>query len=574
MSGHAAATSNGYGGAAISASQRAMDAMGNAASMSATGHASMAQIATLLDAYQIPAEERLPLVEKHLAQLRQQQLLLDQQRQQRHLLLYHLQQQSAAQTTLDQKRAELKEVLHGPYPSQPLQQGEDLHPQPTEPSSSWYGGEALPTSDGLRGGEGETPLGGHAPLQPHTGEMDFLQLQQMLMNNRVDGQPSLLDPSLLQSLFGPSDGTQLQGGVSGSGGDVTLGSHTAWDQQGTYDYPSVPAMYTDLGTHATEVESPPEPQYRYRRTSSGASSTVPALPGQPAPKQPRKRNRTTTEQLHILLHAFEQESMPNSKLRTELAHRTGMEPRQIQIWFQNRRAKLKHAGSGGKHGGTPLSASAHRSLQTSYNGYNTNTHGGLLFPGRPDSPTTNLYHAQTAAASHYPPYLTTYDLASMDPVTQNAMFAAAMAAATAPNTNHGSTFPDGIQASYHYPLAQHALSMQPQAQQVYVPPAHTDQSMDALIYTDPRQPAMDPQEHPAIPTAPSATLPLPVPTPPAAAPLPVADVPATPSPRSGMPLPLPQEPARLAPLPLPPVHTSGKALCHSVCQDMRSHSLR
>jgi len=57
--------------------------------------------------------------------------------------------------------------------------------------------------------------------------------------------------------------------------------------------------------------------------------------------QPRKRQRTTPEQLEVLEKVYENEKLPNSDLRKELAVQLGMTPRRVQVWFQNKRAKDK-----------------------------------------------------------------------------------------------------------------------------------------------------------------------------------------------------------------------------------------
>jgi hypothetical protein len=60
------------------------------------------------------------------------------------------------------------------------------------------------------------------------------------------------------------------------------------------------------------------------------------------PNVNRKRSRATPEQLAILEATFEKNTSPNSKLREALAERVHMSERSIQIWFQNRRAKVKN----------------------------------------------------------------------------------------------------------------------------------------------------------------------------------------------------------------------------------------
>jgi len=58
-------------------------------------------------------------------------------------------------------------------------------------------------------------------------------------------------------------------------------------------------------------------------------------------REPKKRTRTTPDQFNVLLCAFEKESCPTPKQRKALADKTGMTPRTVQVWFQNRRAKYR-----------------------------------------------------------------------------------------------------------------------------------------------------------------------------------------------------------------------------------------
>jgi hypothetical protein len=60
--------------------------------------------------------------------------------------------------------------------------------------------------------------------------------------------------------------------------------------------------------------------------------------------QPKKRQRTTPEQLEVLEKVYEKEKLPGSDLRKELAQKLKMTPRRVQVWFQNKRAKEKRTG--------------------------------------------------------------------------------------------------------------------------------------------------------------------------------------------------------------------------------------
>jgi len=59
---------------------------------------------------------------------------------------------------------------------------------------------------------------------------------------------------------------------------------------------------------------------------------------------PKKRQRTTPEQLEVLEKVYEKEKLPGSDLRKELALKLKMTPRRVQVWFQNKRAKEKRIG--------------------------------------------------------------------------------------------------------------------------------------------------------------------------------------------------------------------------------------
>ncbi|KAI9001531.1 hypothetical protein BD414DRAFT_36865 [Trametes punicea] len=58
-------------------------------------------------------------------------------------------------------------------------------------------------------------------------------------------------------------------------------------------------------------------------------------------KQRRKRSRTTPEQLARLEEYFAADQSPTSARRRDIARELGLDERQTQIWFQNRRAKVK-----------------------------------------------------------------------------------------------------------------------------------------------------------------------------------------------------------------------------------------
>eukprot|EP01088_Endostelium_zonatum_P020060 TRINITY_DN7217_c0_g1_i1.p1 TRINITY_DN7217_c0_g1~~TRINITY_DN7217_c0_g1_i1.p1 ORF type:complete len:326 (+),score=111.98 TRINITY_DN7217_c0_g1_i1:157-1134(+) len=58
-------------------------------------------------------------------------------------------------------------------------------------------------------------------------------------------------------------------------------------------------------------------------------------------KPKKKRRRLTNEQLATLESIFDKDTMPSTQVRNQLADNLDMTPRSVQIWFQNKRAKLK-----------------------------------------------------------------------------------------------------------------------------------------------------------------------------------------------------------------------------------------
>jgi len=77
-----------------------------------------------------------------------------------------------------------------------------------------------------------------------------------------------------------------------------------------------------------------------------AIAVLPLSPDQQSKKtlvtnQPKKRQRTSPSQLEVLEKVYQQEKLPSSDLRKELAVKLKMTPRRVQVWFQNKRAKEK-----------------------------------------------------------------------------------------------------------------------------------------------------------------------------------------------------------------------------------------
>lgn len=108
----------------------------------------------------------------------------------------------------------------------------------------------------------------------------------------------------------------------------------------------------------------------------------------------KKRQRTNPDQLAILEQIFQTDKMPNQQTRVQLADQLGMSSRRVQIWFQNKRAKVKRSVS--KH---DTDCSSPNSLSVSSS--------SIASPSSPCSPAESpiLSPSSPAEATAQPPLL-------------------------------------------------------------------------------------------------------------------------------------------------------------------------
>lgn len=57
--------------------------------------------------------------------------------------------------------------------------------------------------------------------------------------------------------------------------------------------------------------------------------------------QPEKKKRLSVDQVQFLETSFKNENKLEPERKVQLANELGMQPRQIAVWFQNRRARSK-----------------------------------------------------------------------------------------------------------------------------------------------------------------------------------------------------------------------------------------
>ncbi|KAJ9122582.1 hypothetical protein QFC22_002011 [Naganishia vaughanmartiniae] len=119
--------------------------------------------------------------------------------------------------------------------------------------------------------------------------------------------------------------------------------HNSNNNNGSWSFPPPHGLATpahkqsNIGTPTSAVAAmalaTPAPHSQQQPSSA---SQVPGTGS-----EQKKRRRTSPEELKILEDAYLVNTLPSSEDRTRLAERTGMTPRAVQIWFQNKRQTEK-----------------------------------------------------------------------------------------------------------------------------------------------------------------------------------------------------------------------------------------
>lgn len=153
-------------------------------------------------------------------------------------------------------------------------------------------------------------------------------------------------------------------------------------QQSPSDLPPPSSPKADVSSNNEPTTADNENIDASKDCQSTTDQKQPEQQQQPTPT--RKRTRATAEQLAVLEDTFAVNVSPNSKLRKQLAERLQMSERSIQIWFQNRRAKVKHMQKRAQMQMQQASirAQLYHYHQQQYGGY-----GGPLMPLRPQQPS-------------------------------------------------------------------------------------------------------------------------------------------------------------------------------------------
>lgn len=116
----------------------------------------------------------------------------------------------------------------------------------------------------------------------------------------------------------------------------------------------------------------------------------------------KKRQRTSPDQLAILEQIFQTDKMPSQQTRVHLADQLGMSSRRVQIWFQNKRAKVKRGLGKSSDGFQPPSSP---SLDLEDNGLSSLSSSSCL--SEPSSPVPDSCSPSSSPSSSPSPLCNT-----------------------------------------------------------------------------------------------------------------------------------------------------------------------
>ena len=127
---------------------------------------------------------------------------------------------------------------------------------------------------------------------------------------------------------------------------------THWSSSHPFQTPSASSQSTSSGSFTTSSTAAAGTMPFVRSSEAAeahASSALPPLSKPGSKKQKsgvKKRSRTTinSAQKEVLLAAYKRSPFPSGPERNQLGLEIGLDPRQIQIWFQNSRRLDKEAG--------------------------------------------------------------------------------------------------------------------------------------------------------------------------------------------------------------------------------------
>ncbi|KAG8962628.1 hypothetical protein FRC03_003942 [Tulasnella sp. 419] len=111
------------------------------------------------------------------------------------------------------------------------------------------------------------------------------------------------------------------------------------------------------------------------------------------PYEVKHRKRTSRAQLQVLEATFQQSHKPSSAVKKALSTQLDMPLRNVQVWFQNRRAKDKHLANRAKAKAAASQGNAASSSETPDSGATDDAQDG------PRSPSDNLNSASTPETS-------------------------------------------------------------------------------------------------------------------------------------------------------------------------------